>query len=228
MNRFELKIATFMSMAMQLATLATCPKRKVGCILLDKDLLIIGSGYNGVASGEPHCDGKNCTCTHAEINAINNCRTPNDLAYVVTTCAPCFNCLTAITRCNADFPSGLQAIYYSEQSKYSTPSELLKYATPFTPHWPASKIGGSYQAAGTIISEFDTKAGEKRVVFEFNTYPGMLHIFTPKQVLGSRTKQLVPCFGTKPNLTSHQVDEYNCRACQLRTECEKVGYSHDF
>lgn len=230
MDRFELKISTFMGMATQLATLATCPKRKVGCILLDIDLRIIGSGYNGVASGEPHCDGKNCTCIHAEINAINNCRTPNDLAYVVTTCAPCFNCLTAIAdaRCNAEFPYGLQAIYYNEQSKHSAHSEFLKHVTPFTPKWVAKKVGGSYQAAGTVVSEFNTKAGDTRVVFEFDTYPGMLHIFTPKQLLGSKTKQLVPCFGTKPDLSSKQVDEYNCRACQLKSECEKAGYSHDF
>lgn len=231
MDRFELKIATFMGMATQLATLATCPKRHVGCILLDKDLRIIGSGYNGVASGAQHCNGKDCTCTHAEINAINNCRTPNDLAYVITTCAPCHNCLEAIaaSRCNAEFPSGLQAIYYYELSKNSVDlqNDILAHAAPFTPHWSASKVGGSYQAAGTVLCEFNTKAGEKRVVFEFNTYPGMLHIFTPKQVLGSKTKQLVPCFGTYPDLSSKQVDKYSCNTCQLKSACMKAGYSHE-
>lgn len=222
MNRFEQKIATFMGMATQLATLATCPKRKVGCILLDKDLRIICSGYNGVASGEPHCDGKNCTCTHAEINALNNCKDTLDVRYVITTCAPCSSCFTAL----ADLP--IQTIYYYETSKHSVNATWLEHVVPFTPHWSASKIGGSYQAAGTIISEFDTKAGDKRVVFEFSAYPGMLHIFSPKQVLGSRTKQLVPCFGTYPDISSQQVAAYNCASCQLKPECLKQGYHHDF
>lgn len=225
MNRFEQKISTFMGMATQLATLATCPKRKVGCILLDKDLRIIGSGYNGVASGEPHCDGKNCTCIHAEINAINNssCERLENVAYIITTCAPCLNCIQALN----SYCKKLQKIYFSEVSKNSVASPIMEHVAPFTPHWPASKIGGSYQAAGTVVSEFNTKAGDTRVVFEFDTYPGMLHVFTPKQLLGSRTKQLVPCFGTKPDLSSKQVDEYNCRACQLKSECEKTGYSHE-
>jgi dCMP deaminase len=226
MDRFEQKISVFMGMAMQLATLATCPKRKVGCILLDKDLRIIGSGYNGVASGEPHCDGKDCTCTHAEVNALDWCSDLFSVAYVITTCAPCASCFGKIM---TNLPA-VKTIYFSERSKNSCRmigcnAECI---APFTPNWPASKVGGSYQAAGTIISEFNTKAGNKRVVFEFDDYPGMLHIFTPKQILGSRTKQLVPCFGTNPALSSKQVDEYNCRACQLRPECEKIGYRHDF
>lgn len=224
MNRFEQKISAFMGMATQLATLATCPKRKVGCILLDRDLRIIGSGYNGVASGEPHCDGKNCTCTHAEINAIDCCSSFDDVAYVITTCAPCYNCLASLRN---NCPN-IKTIYFSEVSKNSGSSADMKQAVPFTSYWSASKIGSSYQAAGTIVSEFDTKAGDKRVVFEFDAYPGMLHIFTPKQVLGSRTKQLVPCFGTKPDLSSKQVDEYNCKACQIKSECEKAWYHHDF
>lgn len=48
--------------------------------------------------------------------------------------------------------------------------------------FPARKIGGSYQAEGTIVSTFKTTAGEQRVVFEFNEPRGMLHIFTESQV----------------------------------------------
>jgi len=225
MNRFELKIATFMAMAYQLASLSTCPKRQVGCILLDKNLRVIGSGYNGVVSGMQHCNGKDCNCVHAEINALDNCKTRIDVTYIVTTCAPCSDCFSAL----ANWP--IETIYFAEESKHSIKSPLLVFVPPapfVTPKWVAKKVGGSYQAAGTVVSEFNTKAGDTRVVFEFDTYPGMLHIFTPKQLLGSKTKQLVPCFGTKPDLSSKQVDEYNCRACQLKSECEKAWYSHDF
>jgi hypothetical protein len=47
----------------------------------------------------------------------------------------------------------------------------------------ARKIGGSYQADGTIVSVFKTKAGKWRVVFEFNEPAGMLHIFNTDQVV---------------------------------------------
>lgn len=46
----------------------------------------------------------------------------------------------------------------------------------------AEKIGGSYQATGTIVSAFKTLVGEPRYVFEFDTPQGMLHIFGPGQV----------------------------------------------
>lgn len=46
----------------------------------------------------------------------------------------------------------------------------------------AKKIGGSYQAAGTVVSDFHTLAGERRVVFEFDEPKGMLHIFSPQQI----------------------------------------------
>jgi hypothetical protein len=44
------------------------------------------------------------------------------------------------------------------------------------------KVGGGYQATGTIVSCFYTLAGDERCVFEFDIYPGMLHIFSPKQM----------------------------------------------
>lgn len=35
---------------------ATCLRRQVGCILVDKDGHILSTGYNGVAAGRPHCN----------------------------------------------------------------------------------------------------------------------------------------------------------------------------
>lgn len=46
----------------------------------------------------------------------------------------------------------------------------------------ARKVGGSYQAEGTVVSEFKTLAGATRYVFEFDSPKGMLHIFGPEQV----------------------------------------------
>ena len=44
------------------------------------------------------------------------------------------------------------------------------------------KIGGSYQANGTVVAAFRTLAGEPRYVFEFDSPKGMLHIFGPSQI----------------------------------------------
>lgn len=224
MNRFKLKIATFMAMAYQLASLSTCPKRQVGCILLDKNLRVIGSGYNGVVSGAQHCNGEDCNCVHAEINALDNCKTRIDVTYVVTTCAPCSDCFSALS----NWP--IETIYFAEESKHSIKSPLSVFVPPapfVTPKWVAKKVGGSYQAEGLIVSEFQTKAKQTRLVFEFNDFPGMLHIFTPKQLVGGRTKQLVSCFGTYPQLSSKQADENACSTCQIKVACEREGYKYD-
>jgi len=35
---------------------ATCVRRQVGCILVDKDWYVLATGFNGVPSGLPHCN----------------------------------------------------------------------------------------------------------------------------------------------------------------------------
>lgn len=47
----------------------------------------------------------------------------------------------------------------------------------------ARKVGGSYQADGTIVAVFKTMEGRDRVVFEFDEPAGMLHIFNTEQVV---------------------------------------------
>lgn len=44
------------------------------------------------------------------------------------------------------------------------------------------KVGGSYQADGYIVGIAVTTSGAVRYVFEFETYPGMLHIFNETQL----------------------------------------------
>lgn len=53
---------------------------------------------------------------------------------------------------------------------------------PLKPGDRARKIGGSYQADGTIVAVFTTLAGNERVVFEFCEPKGLLHIFNLTQV----------------------------------------------
>jgi hypothetical protein len=55
-------------------------------------------------------------------------------------------------------------------------------AMGFVP-WRARKIGGSFQHTGTVIAEFETIAGERRLVLEFDApVAGMLHVYRPDQV----------------------------------------------
>ena len=110
---------------MELATVAakrtTCIKRAVGCVLADERGRVLAVGYNGVASGMPHCNDRNpvdlwsddalphackghdlpsgqdsCEAVHAEQNAMLQCRDPDKIhtAYVTTSpCKPCVKLL---------------------------------------------------------------------------------------------------------------------------------------
>lgn len=67
----------FFRIAAEVATRATCPRASIGAVLV-KDRKILSCGYNGVASGRPHCPNTpehlalaHCTASrHAERNAL--------------------------------------------------------------------------------------------------------------------------------------------------------------
>ncbi len=44
------------------------------------------------------------------------------------------------------------------------------------------KVGGSYEATGTVVAAFKTLSGKQRYVFEFDEFSGMLHIFNHEQL----------------------------------------------
>jgi dCMP deaminase len=231
MNRFDLKLATFMSMAFQLATLSTCPRRQVGCILLDADLRIIGSGYNGVAKGQYHCcnlSDSPCNCIHAEVNALKSCKTPTAIKYAICTTAPCRACFDALTNAAEALQGGIEAIYVAQAASSSVDHPLIlplsPVPIPYAP-WVANKVGGTYRASGTIRNEFQTSTGSTLLAFEFSDFPGMCHLFSPKQLIGSNTKRLVPCYGTYKDLTNAEVNRNRCEACQLMETCRRESYN---
>lgn len=45
-----------MNLVAATAKRATCIRRQVGCVLLNKRGFVLATGYNGVASGMPHCN----------------------------------------------------------------------------------------------------------------------------------------------------------------------------
>jgi dCMP deaminase len=86
----------------------TCIRRQVGCVLVDKRGCILSTGYNGVATGRPHCSEGHpckgaclpsgegldlCEAIHAEQNAILLLSDPWIVDTCYVTCTPCISCL---------------------------------------------------------------------------------------------------------------------------------------
>lgn len=44
------------------------------------------------------------------------------------------------------------------------------------------KFKGTYVAEGVVRAVFETSLGKELVVFEFDSHPGMIHIFSPNQL----------------------------------------------
>ena len=102
------KHTTFLDIANILAKRGTCAKRQVGCILVNTYGHIIGSGYNGNATGLEHCIDKPCAgasqpsgggtslymceAIHAEQNALLQCKDVQQIDTCYVTCSPCVQC----------------------------------------------------------------------------------------------------------------------------------------
>ncbi|HYD35937.1 MAG TPA: deaminase [Vitreimonas sp.] len=129
---------TFIKMAELLAARTTCIRRGVGCVLTDMYGKVLSTGYNGVASGMPHCNesqikvlkhgewehypnacegadspsGTNlhqCLAIHAEQNALLQCPDVRDICYAYVTCSPCMHCMKLLMN------TGCRIIYYLEE-----------------------------------------------------------------------------------------------------------------
>ncbi|PIZ73811.1 dCMP deaminase [Candidatus Peregrinibacteria bacterium CG_4_10_14_0_2_um_filter_43_11] len=111
----------FMTLAHTIASRGTCPKAKVGALLV-KDGSIISTGYNGSPVGEKHCyeagcneaDGHCQRAVHAELNAIlqaaKHGNSTKDATLYITH-FPCNHCLKAIRNC------GITGIVYEKPYK---------------------------------------------------------------------------------------------------------------
>lgn len=124
----------FLKIAQLVATRSTCPRRSVGCVITNEHNHIVATGYNGVPKGYPHCidtpcggqsqasgEGLNlCMATHAEQNALLQCKDTQDIHTIYITTSPCITCskLIANTSC--------KKVVYAEEYKDTTGIELLK------------------------------------------------------------------------------------------------------
>jgi len=96
----------FLKMAALVSSRATCQRRAVGCVLVDSHNHVLSTGYNGVPQGIAHCwdvpcagvnapSGKSlekCMATHAEQNALLQCKNTNEIGTVYCTHEPCIHC----------------------------------------------------------------------------------------------------------------------------------------
>lgn len=98
----------FLHMAALAATRSTCPRRRVGAVLV-REQRVIATGYNGSLRGQPHCTEAGCLMVdghckrtvHAEINALLQCayhggRSAGGVLYSTT--FPCLDCSKALVQ----------------------------------------------------------------------------------------------------------------------------------
>lgn len=109
----------WMNIAREVATRATCKRRKVGAVLV-RNNRVVSTGYNGAPEGLPHCleagcDIENGHCVrtvHAEANALiqaglaGGAGTEGTTLY--TTASPCRACMSLIIN------AGIKRVVYAD------------------------------------------------------------------------------------------------------------------
>lgn len=122
-----------MLLAMAAATRATCPRRRVGAVFMSGAGHVLATGYNGGSRNAHHCiqhpcsgagaasgtDLTSCDATHAEINALAQCRNVLDVAEVYVTTIPCPDCMKALRA------TGAKVIYYLHDYPTSSRSRQI-------------------------------------------------------------------------------------------------------
>lgn len=113
----------FMMAAKLIATMATCPKLRVGTVVV-KNRRIITSGFNGAPPGHPHCtevgcltfEGEGTSCrrvVHSEHNAVLQDSRNVEGGSLYTTYLPCIDCMKAIISARI-----AEVIYEDEYKSY--------------------------------------------------------------------------------------------------------------
>jgi dCMP deaminase len=130
----ESKDQYFLKIAELVGTRATCPRRQVGCVIVNKYGHIKATGYNGVPRHYPHCTDEpcgaekiasgqglnSCMATHAEQNALLQCDDVMDIDIIYITTSPCITCAKLIG--NTSCKQVICGSFYSDTSG----ADLLK------------------------------------------------------------------------------------------------------
>jgi len=100
--------------ALMYSTRATCDRLLAATVLVDKNNRLISAGYNGSASGMPHCDeeghclvdGHCKTTIHSEDNALSKDRFEYEGASAYVVYSPCLSCAKKL------IDAGVKKIFY--------------------------------------------------------------------------------------------------------------------
>jgi dCMP deaminase len=123
----------FIDMARLVSRRGTCARRQVGCVLVNQRNHVIATGYNGVASGMIHCtdvacpgvgiaSGQGldiCEATHAEANALLQCRNVYEIHTAFVTDSPCIHCTKLLLN------TGCKFIYFEKEYSHNSTSKVL-------------------------------------------------------------------------------------------------------
>lgn len=115
-----------------IAAQGTCKRRRVGCVLVDEEWVILSTGYNGVGPDQPHCidvpcagaglttgEGLDkCEAIHAEQNALLTCADIRRVSRIYCTVSPCIHCTKMLLRTKAT------ELYFLENYPNNSGSEL--------------------------------------------------------------------------------------------------------
>ena len=119
----------FMMAAKLIAVMATCPKLRVGTVVV-KNKRIVASGFNGAPPGHPHCSEVGClkfeeegtSCRrviHSEHNAILQDSANLAGGTLYTAYLPCIDCMKAIIGARID-EVVYEEEYESHKSRYKS------------------------------------------------------------------------------------------------------------
>ncbi len=122
----------YLKMAELVSSRGTCKRRKVGCVLVNDRNHVIATGYNGVASGQPHCidtpcpgaeceSGTGlelCEAIHAEQNALLQCHDVHTIKSAYCTSSPCITCIKLLLN------TSCKRIVFNEQYPHTKAVEL--------------------------------------------------------------------------------------------------------
>jgi len=123
-----------MGIAIAAAQRSTCPRAKVGAVIVTAHDDIVGVGFNGAPIGKPHCTEVGChveddhclRTVHAELNALIRAGRLARGATIYTTCFPCRVCAQLII--NAHIKRAVYAEDYHGQGLQDFGIHYLKTA----------------------------------------------------------------------------------------------------
>ena len=116
----------FISIAKLVAKRSTCPRAAVGAVLVS-ERRIVSTGYNGSASGSPHCETIGCLLehghcrrtVHAEMNALLHLEHSYSDLIMFCTHQPCYQCTKALITC------GVKKVFYYKLYKDTLRDKII-------------------------------------------------------------------------------------------------------